>query len=66
MTNRRLNVALLMNSLVKTDILRAIIQWMEKRHFSFSLLTEASINLADDDDLMRTIVQAQFDKERFY
>ena len=46
---------------LKTDILPAIIQWMEKRHYPFSLLTEASINLADDEDLMRMMVQAQFD-----
>jgi radical SAM superfamily enzyme YgiQ (UPF0313 family) len=46
---------------LKTDILPAIIQWMEKRHYPFSLITEASINLADDEDLMRMMVQAQFD-----
>lgn len=46
---------------LKTDILPAIIQWMEKRHYPFSILTEASINLADDEDLMRMMVQAQFD-----
>jgi radical SAM superfamily enzyme YgiQ (UPF0313 family) len=46
---------------LKTEILPVIIQWMEKRQYPFSLITEASINLADDEDLMRMMVQAQFD-----
>ena len=46
---------------LKTEILPAIIQWTEKRRYPFSFFTEASINLADDDDLMRMMVQAQFD-----
>jgi radical SAM superfamily enzyme YgiQ (UPF0313 family) len=46
---------------LKREILPAIIQWMEKRQYPFSFLTEASINLADDEDLMRMMVEAQFD-----
>ena len=46
---------------LKTEILPSIIRWMEKRKYPFSLFTEASINLADDEELMRMMVQAQFD-----
>jgi radical SAM superfamily enzyme YgiQ (UPF0313 family) len=46
---------------LKKEVLPSIIQWMKKRKYPFSLFTEASINLADDDELMRMMVQAQFD-----
>ncbi len=41
---------------LKKDILPAIADWMEKRNSSFYLNTEASINLADDEELMRLMV----------
>lgn len=46
---------------LKTEILPAIIEWSERRRYPFSFFTEVSINLADDDDLMRMMVRAQFD-----
>lgn len=46
---------------LKSELLPPLIQWMEKRKYPFSLFTEASINLADDDDLLELMVQAQFD-----
>jgi len=46
---------------LKEDILPAIIEWSESRGRPFSFMTEASINLADDDELMRLMVRAGFD-----
>jgi len=46
---------------LRREILPAIIEWSEKRHHPFSLNTEVSINLADDDHLMHLMAQAGFD-----
>jgi radical SAM superfamily enzyme YgiQ (UPF0313 family) len=46
---------------LKNDILPTLIQWMEKRDYPFSFLTEVSINLSDDDELMRLMVKAGFE-----
>jgi radical SAM superfamily enzyme YgiQ (UPF0313 family) len=46
---------------LKKEVLPAIIEWMEKRKHPFALSTEASINLADDEELMRLMVRAGFD-----
>lgn len=46
---------------LKTRILPAIIEWMERHNHPFSLKTEASINLADDEELMRLMTSAGFD-----
>ncbi len=45
---------------LKSEILPAIVSWMEARKHPFSLSTEASINLADDEELMRLMVAAGF------
>jgi Fe-S oxidoreductase len=43
-----------------TDVLPAIIDWTEKHNRPFCFLTEASINLADDDELINLMVKAGF------
>ena len=42
-------------------ILRRFIDWMEEHKHPFSFTTEASINLADDDELIELMVVAGFD-----
>jgi len=48
-------------SKLKKDVLPAIAKWMEQRRHPFSFITQASINLSDDEELMRLMVQAGFD-----
>jgi len=45
---------------LKTEILPAIVEWMKEWNYPFSLVTEASIDLSDDEELMRLMVQAGF------
>ncbi len=47
---------------LKKEVLPAIIAWMEERNYPFSLYTEVSINLADDEELMELLVRAGFDQ----
>jgi radical SAM superfamily enzyme YgiQ (UPF0313 family) len=46
---------------LKSEILPAIIKWMEEKKRPFTFFTEASINLADDEELMRLMSKAGFD-----
>jgi radical SAM superfamily enzyme YgiQ (UPF0313 family) len=40
--------------------LRALIPWMEKHKYPFKLITEASLNLAEDEELIELMVKAGF------
>ncbi|NLE96350.1 MAG: DUF4070 domain-containing protein [Dehalococcoidia bacterium] len=46
---------------LKEDVLPAIIDWTRAHKKPFSFMTEASINLADDEELMQLMVRAGFD-----
>lgn len=46
---------------LKNELLPAMIRWMEAKRRPFKFLTQASIDLADDDALMAQMVQAGFD-----
>ena len=47
---------------LKTEILPFLINWMKQKKYPFSFFTEASINLSDDEELMRLMVKARFKK----
>ncbi len=46
---------------LKTEILPAIAEWMEEMRHPFSLQTQTSIDLSDDEELMQLMVKAGFD-----
>ncbi len=46
---------------LKKELLPALIEWSEQHQFPFSFATEASINLAQDEQLLRQMVSAGFD-----
>ena len=46
---------------LKKELLPALIGWSEQYQFPFSFATEASINLAQDEQLLRQMVSAGFD-----
>jgi radical SAM superfamily enzyme YgiQ (UPF0313 family) len=48
-------------SKLKKELLPAMIGWMERNDHPFTFSTEASINLADDEELMELMVRAGFD-----
>lgn len=48
------------NKLRVKDILKSIADWMHKKGKPFTLFTEASINLADDEEIMGLMLRANF------
>jgi radical SAM superfamily enzyme YgiQ (UPF0313 family) len=46
---------------LKKDLLPALIAWQRTQRWRFPFFTEASINLADDDELMGLMTEAGFD-----
>ncbi|NWF75040.1 MAG: DUF4070 domain-containing protein [Nitrospirae bacterium] len=46
---------------LKDEILPAIAEWMKDRRYPFSFVTQASIELSDNEELMNLMVQAGFD-----
>jgi len=49
---------------LKAEVLPAIIDWMKEKGYPFTLFTQASIGLADDEELMRMMTDAGFDQHR--
>ena len=47
---------------LKREVLPALIAWMEGHGYPFSLGTEASLNLADDDELLQMVARAGFEE----
>jgi radical SAM superfamily enzyme YgiQ (UPF0313 family) len=45
---------------LKDEVLPAIIEWSKSKQYPFYFLTEASIDLADDEDLMKLMIEAGF------
>lgn len=46
---------------LKTKLLPALIEWSGQHHQPFTFFTEASINLADDEELLELMAKAGFD-----
>jgi radical SAM superfamily enzyme YgiQ (UPF0313 family) len=46
---------------LKSEILPAMVEWRKSKKYPFALCTESSINLTDDEELVRLMVAAGFD-----
>ncbi len=42
------------------QFLRSLIPWMAEHHYPFTFMTEASVNLADDEELLQMMAEAGF------
>jgi len=47
---------------LKAETLPTIIEWSKGKKYPFAFSTEASINLADDEELMKLMVEARFNQ----
>lgn len=47
---------------LKSELLPALINWMKSNNYPFHFITEASIDLSDDNDLLEMMLDAGFDK----
>jgi radical SAM superfamily enzyme YgiQ (UPF0313 family) len=47
---------------LKTELLPKMITWMRQHNYPFIFITEATINLSDDPELMKLMVQAGFSR----
>lgn len=45
---------------LKNELLPALIDWSQKNNYPFNFITEVSINLADDDELISLMIKAGF------
>ena len=45
---------------LKTEMLPQLITWSKKKKYPFNFITEVSINLSDDDELMEMMIEAGF------
>ncbi len=50
------------NAVEVKQLLPALIEWQQERRFPFTLLTEVSVNLANDEELMQLMSRANFFK----
>jgi radical SAM superfamily enzyme YgiQ (UPF0313 family) len=45
---------------LKSEVLPAVAEWMKRMKYPFTFLTQSSVNLADDEEMMTLMVKANF------